>query len=120
MIVKSTRPGILMIPDAGIKLRKNEIATVEKTSPQMESAIKRGYLVVQDVESAPASTPQVPPPAAPPVEAIASMNATDAVARVGLVNDPAALKELLGSEKRKTVIDALKLRLQELKSDEPE
>ena len=119
MIVKSTRPGILMIPDAGIKLRKNEIATVEKTSPQMESAIKRGYLVVEDVESAPASTPQVPP-AAPPIEAIASMNATDAVARVGQVNDPAALKELLGSEKRKTVIDALKLRLQELKSDEPE
>ena len=119
MIIKSTRPGILMIPDAGIKLRKNEIATVEKTSPQMESAIKRGYLVVQDVESAPASTPQVPP-AAPPIEAIASMNATDAVARVGQVNDPAALKELLGSEKRKTVIDALKLRLQELKNDEPE
>jgi len=122
MILKSTRPGILMVPDAGLKLRLHETVHLDKTTPQLDAAIKRGHLVMVEApikeESAPAATSA--PLGSSTTEPLTLLNATDAIARVGQVSDPAALKELLGSEKRKSVLDALKIRLQEVKGDDPD
>lgn len=128
MIAKSTRPGILVIPDAGLKLRKDDTAEIMKMTPQVEAALKRGFLVEiedesalndstgadQSNEKAGLHTPKTS------AEELGGLNANEAIARVGLETDPTVLEGLLGSEKRKTVLDALKQRLQDIQHNDAE
>ncbi len=42
--IKNLRGGWLFIPDAGLKLRAGQVASVEKLTPQIEGLIKKGYV----------------------------------------------------------------------------
>lgn len=126
MIVKSTRPGILLVADAGLKLRKGETAEVTNATPQVEAAFKRGFLVevTAESESAPKqeeTTPTSPDkPDEPDLQELSALNANDAIVRVSQETDPAVLEGMMGSEKRKTVLDAMKLRLKEVQNNDAE
>jgi hypothetical protein len=48
--VKNIRAGIVIIPDAGLKLRPGATTSVEKLSVQMERALDDGLLAQMDVE----------------------------------------------------------------------
>ena len=130
MIVKSTRPGILLVADAGLKLRKGETAEVTNATPQVEAAFKRGFLVEVQAELAvsgdlvPGSEVDSPKPETTSQrtssEELGSLNANDAIARVSQETDPTVLERMMGSEKRKTVLDAMKLRLKEVQSNDAE
>ena len=48
--VKNIRAGIVIIPDAGLKLRPGATTSVEKLSEQMERALDDGLLARMDVE----------------------------------------------------------------------
>ncbi|MHB9038492.1 MAG: hypothetical protein ACYC64_17710 [Armatimonadota bacterium] len=48
--VKNIRAGIVIIPDAGLKLRPGATTSVEKLSVQMERALDDGLLARMDVE----------------------------------------------------------------------
>lgn len=126
MIVKSTRPGILLIADAGLKLRKGETAEISNATIQVEAAFKRGFLVevaeVFESEHKLEETTPTPPEksAETGLQELAALNANDAIARVSQETDPAVLEGMMGSEKRKTVLDAMKLRLKEVQSNDTE
>lgn len=124
MIAKSTRPGILVIPDAGLKLRKGDSVEIMKMTPQVEAALKRGFLVEEHAEIPAGSNDEKQIPEITNLktssEELGSLNANEAIARVGQETDRTVLEGLLGSEKRKTVLDALKQRLQDIQHDDAE
>jgi len=43
--LKNVRPGVLIIPDAGLRLDPGEEADVQSLTPQIEAALSAGYLV---------------------------------------------------------------------------
>ena len=105
--IKNERPGILIIPDAGLKLLPGETVTVEKRTDQIKHAMKQKLVKRSEEE------PEVP------VEQsvdLSAMNATEAIAEVNQMDDPDLLQGYMQTEKRKTVLDALGDRLEEVGS----
>ena len=103
--IKSERRGILFIPDAGIKLLPGESVMVENKTDQIKHALKEKLVKRSEEEAA--------VPAEKSVD-LSSMNATEAIAEVNQMDDPTVLQGYLQTEKRKTVLDALGDRLEEL------
>lgn len=106
--IKSERRGILFIPDAGVKLLPGESVTIEEKTDQIKYALKQ-KLVKRSEEETVAPTEQS-------VD-LSTMNATEAIAEVNQMVDPDLLQGYLQTEKRKTVLDALGDRLEELGND---
>ena len=44
--IKNIRPGILVIPDASLKLNPGQVVEIEKYTRQIEAALKKGYLAL--------------------------------------------------------------------------
>jgi hypothetical protein len=106
--IKNERPGILIIPDAGLKLLPGESVTVENKTDQIKHALK------QELVNRTEEDPEVP---AEESLDLSSMNATEAIAEVNQMDDPDLLQGYLQTEKRKTVLDALGDRLEEVGSE---
>jgi hypothetical protein len=109
--ITNKRPGILIIPDAGIKLLPGESVPVEVRTDQIKHALQQKLIKRSEEESEPEAVAHA-------VEAVdlSSMNATEAIAEVNQMDDPALLQGYLTTEKRKTVLDALGDRLAEIGS----
>ncbi len=120
--LKNARPGILMVPDAGLRLSPGEVVEVMGLTRGTEAALKRGFLV--KVEAAKSAAPLFEDQEADAPGAdekgdeedmdFTSLSATEAISRVGEENDLAKLKAGLEKEKRRKVLDALKKRLAEV------
>ena len=106
--IKNERPGILIIPDAGLKLLPGESITVEQRTDQIKHALKQ-KLVKRSEEETEA-------PADKSVD-LSTINATEAIAEVNQMDDPDLLQGYMQTEKRKTVLDALGDRLEEVGSE---
>jgi hypothetical protein len=114
LTIKNIRPGILVIPDAGLKLKPGQVVYLEKGTRQIESALKKGYLATVDhKESDDQKTAEDPVKESDAVD-LSKLSATEAISRVNAEADPDTLKGQLETEKRRTVIDALKSRLEDL------
>ena len=111
---KNVRPGILIIPDAGLKLLPGEVAPVEDQTDQIKHCLKTGVLIQIDKEKADKPSPQGKQDQD---DDLSKLNATDAISKVNEEADPAKLKGYMEMEKRRTVIDALKSRLAEVDVD---
>ena len=114
LTIKNIRPGILVIPDAGLKLKPGQAVDIEKGTRQIESALKKGYLASVDhkeTEDQKAAEDHVQE-----FDAVdlSKLSATEAISRVNAEADPDTLKGQLETEKRRTVIEALKSRLEDL------
>jgi hypothetical protein len=111
--IKNVRPGILIIPDAGIKLLPGETVPIDKLTEQIDSCLKSGHLISKDKDKLEKETSSDNHNQ----DDLSKLNATDAISRVNEEADPAKLKGFMETEKRRTVIDALKNRLTEVDVD---
>ena len=134
--IKNLRGGWLFIPDAGLKLRAGQVASVEKLTPQIEGLIKRGYVsrVVSETQANIPSQKEDALPIAkgksdqstkinavdadlPPVpDEYNAMNAHESVVFIKKCEDLPVLRAILKKEVRKTVLDDLEARIKELES----
>ena len=46
--IKNIRPGVLVIPDAGLKLKPGQVVEVERLTKQIQAALKNGRLAMAD------------------------------------------------------------------------
>jgi ribulose bisphosphate carboxylase small subunit len=114
LTIKNIRQGILVIPDAGLKLKPGQTVDIEKGTRQIESALKKGYLAAVDhkeTEDQKAAEDYVQESDA--VD-LSKLSASEAISRVNAEADPEMIKEHLETEKRRSVIEALKSRLEDL------
>ncbi len=114
LTIKNIRPGILVIPDASLKLKPGQAVDIEKSSRQIESALKKGYLAAINSDESEAQNPSQEPVKESDAVDLSKLSAVEAISRVNTEADPEALKGHLETEKRRTVIDALKSRLEDL------
>jgi len=114
LTIKNIRPGILVIPDAGLKLKPGQTANVEKCTRQIESALKRGYLAIVDGGKPEGQNPSQESIRESDAMDLSKLSALEAISRVNAEADPDTLKGHLETEKRRTVIEALKSRLEDL------
>ena len=112
--IKNVRPGILIIPDAGIKLLPGETVAIDERTEQIDSCLKSGHLISKDKDELKKETLS---DNHNQQDDLSKLNATDAISRVNEEADPAKLKGFMETEKRRTVIDALKNRLTEVEVD---
>jgi hypothetical protein len=114
--IQNVRPGILIVPDAGLKLQPGEGAEVNTLSKQTERLLASGYLV--RVGEAPENRLPVGEAAlslfADPAPDLSKLSAQQAIARVAEMDDPERLRECLGTEKRRSVLDTLDRKLREV------
>ncbi len=113
LTIKNIRPGILVIPDAGLKLKPGQAVDIEKGTRQIESALIKGYLAAIDSKQEVQSPSQEPVKESDAVD-LSKLSAVEAISRVNAEADPNTLKGQLETEKRRTVIEALKSRLEDL------
>lgn len=114
LTIKNVRPGILIIPDAGLKLLPGEVAPVEDQTDQIKHCLQTGVVIQVDKEKADKPSSQGKQDQD---DDLSKLNATDAISKVNEEADPAKLKGYMEGEKRRTVIDALKTRLAEVDVD---
>lgn len=110
--IKNIRPGILVIPDADLKLNPGQVVEIEKRTRKIDSALKKGYLALIDTDKPDAQNAQ----SLKDSDSIdlGKLTAAEAISRINEEADLDTLKGCMETEKRRTVIDALKSRLEEL------
>lgn len=109
--LKNVRPGVLVIADAGLKLTPGQ--TVETASPtkQMEALVASGHLARVGSRRAPAPVAEKPE-----VADLSKMTAQQAIASINETDDPERIAAQIGTEKRRSVLDALERKKKELAS----
>ncbi len=105
--IKNLRAGVLVIPDADLKLRSGETVEVAGLTPQMNGLLQSGHLALPGEKPAKAS------PATEPD--LSKMNAQEAIETIAEIDDPEELKSCMEKEKRRSVLDALNKKRQEVK-----
>lgn len=114
LTIKNIRPGILVIPDADLKLKPGQVVDIEKGTRQIESALKKRYLAsVDHKETKDQKTAEDLENESDAVD-LSKLSASEAISRVNAEADPELIKGHLETEKRRTVIEALKSRLEDL------
>ena len=111
--IKNIRPGILVIPDAELKLMPGQVVEVERLTKQIQAALKNGRLAMVDKPKQPPAPQPEPEQDAEPVD-LSKLSATDAISKVNKMENQETLMGYMDMEKRRTVIDALKSRLEDL------
>lgn len=112
--IKNIRPGILMIPDAGLRLTPGQKAEVREPTNQIEGLIASGYLarVGEPSESKQEKSPE--PAVTAETPDLSKMTAQQAIASVDEMDDPERIKAAIESEKRRSVLDALMKKREEV------
>lgn len=98
MKIKNKRPGILVIPDAGLKLAPDEVVEIDKPTKQIEASLKSGSLVEAEKDGE-KTKPEPKKSKSTPVD-ITKLSATDAISRVNEEANPDTLKGYMETEKR--------------------
>ena len=111
--IKNIRPGILVIPDAGLKLMPGQVVEVERLTKQIQAALKNGRLAMVDKPKQEPVTESESDQDAEPVD-LSKLSANDAISKVNEEANPETLKGYMETEKRRTVLEALKSRLEGL------
>ena len=115
MKIKSKRPGPLVIADAKLALAPGEVVEVKAVTPQTQTALDRGF--IEEVsEDTPVGAPEAPKRTQDVPAEYQKLSAAETIEQIDDESDPKKLEALLGAEKRKTVLDALNRRLQEVKA----
>lgn len=115
--IKNVRPGILVIPDAGLRLAPGETVSVETLSAQTEKALKRGFLVNVGASVSKKSLSDDSEQEGNFKEAdnkFRDLNPKEAVVEVKKEKDLKILEDALLTENRGNVNEAMNKRLGEL------
>lgn len=111
--IKNICPGILIIPDAGLKLTSGEVVSIDEHTRQIKNALASGFLT--EVKDENSKENQTPENSAPAVD-LSKLDATEAISKVKDEANPATLRSYMENEKRRSVLDTLKTRLAEVES----
>lgn len=106
--IKNIRPSILIIPDAGLKLTPGQSETVAQLTSQMKDLLESGHLAQVEQTAKPSALKSKEK------MDLSKLAAPEAISKVHEEADPVALKGYMENESRKTVLDAMKERLQEI------
>ena len=112
--LKNVTQGMLLITDAQLRLSPGEVVEVDSLTPHAERALDLGRLA--EVRAS-AQKEEVSDQAEPQPEGdsnLSDLTATEAISQIKTEDDAQKLKAHLGTEKRRTVLDVLKKRLEEL------
>ena len=93
-----------------LDVKPGQVVEVERLTKQIQAALKNGRLAMADKPKQEPLAPPDPDQDAEPVD-LSKLSATDAISRVNEEANPETLKGYMDTEKRRTVIDALKSRL---------
>ncbi|PIY05628.1 MAG: hypothetical protein COZ20_02970, partial [Gallionellales bacterium CG_4_10_14_3_um_filter_54_96] len=96
--IKNIRPGILVIPDAGLKLKPGQVVEVEHFTKQIQAALKNGRLAMADKPKQEPVVSSEPNQDAEPVD-LSKLSATDAISKVNEEANPETLKGYMETEK---------------------
>lgn len=112
--IKNIRPGILVIPDAGLRLTPGQRAEVREPTKQIAGLIASGHLarIGEPSESKQPESPEPTKTAETPD--LSKMTAQQAIASVAEMDDPEGIKAAIESEKRRSVLDALMKKREEV------
>jgi hypothetical protein len=113
--IKSKRPGPLVIADARLALAPGEVVEIAQVTPQTQRALERG-LVEEVAEDTPVGAPEAPKPTPAVPAELQKLSPADLIEQIDHESDPKTLEALLQTEKRKPVAEALKRRLQEVRT----
>ena len=112
--IKNIRPGILVIPDAGLRLTPGQRVEIREPTKQIEGLIASGHLA-RVGDPADSKRPESPePPASIDTPDISKLTAQQAIASVAEMEDPEHIKAAIESEKRRSVLDALMKKREEV------
>ena len=112
MKIRSKRPGLLVVTDAKLKLRPSEVVEVHDMTPQLTTALERGF--VEEVgDDRPVGAPKSEDPAPALPADYERLSASEAIEYIDGEEDQGKLSVIANGEKRKTVLDALRKKLQE-------
>lgn len=112
--IKNIRPGILVIPDAGLKLNPGQVVEIEERTRKIDSALKKGYLALIDTDKPDGQNGSQESLKDSDAIDLSKLTAAEAISRINAEADLDTLKGCMETEKRRTVIDALKSRLEDL------
>lgn len=110
MIIKNIRPGIVVIPDAGLRLVPGQTVEVREPTKQIEGLIASGHLVRVGTAPSVEAPPPMPQEETPD---LSKMTAQQAIVAVAEMDDPERIKACIEAEKRRSVLDALMKRREE-------
>ena len=113
MKIRNKRPGPLVIADAKIRLAPGEVVEVPQPTRQTESALARG-LVEKVADGTPVGAPKAAEPAPVVPADYERLSASEAIEYIDDEEDVGKLEGILKAEKRKTVLDALRKKLEEV------
>ena len=113
MKIRSNRPGPLVIADAKLRLAPGEVVEAAKATPHMDAVLARGFVEKVDEET-PLGAPEPPEPVAVVPADYERLSAAEAIEYIDDEDDPEKLKGILRAEKRKTVLESLRKKLQEV------
>lgn len=119
MRIRSNRPGPLVIADAKLRLAPGEVVEAPEATPQLEAALKRGF-VEKVNEETPVGAPEPVEPAPSVPADYERLSAAEAIEYIDDEDDPEKLKGILRAEKRKTVLESLRKKLQEVSGGAPQ
>ncbi|HRT64749.1 MAG TPA: hypothetical protein P5540_07955 [Candidatus Hydrogenedentes bacterium] len=107
--LKNVRRGMLVIADAGLKLKPGQTVEVETITKQMEALVASGHLARIDKKPEESGQEQ-----APETPNLPTMTAQEAIASANTMDDPDRAKAQMRTEKRRSALDALGQKKKEL------
>jgi len=117
--LKNVRAGILVIADAGLRLRAGQTLETPDLTSEMEALLASGHLVAVKAPERP--TPEKPAPkktteesSAKTEQGVSRMTVSEAITFITSLQDIAQLERYIQTEKRRSVLDALNKRKEEL------
>jgi hypothetical protein len=107
-LIKSICPGVVIIADANLRLTPGEQLTVDSLTPDMQKALSLSLLAKIDNDSANETTLSTTD--------LSRLNVNEAITHIHAESDPVKIKMLMETEKRRSVLDAMKVRLAEVQN----
>ncbi len=115
MKIKNRLPGPLVIADAALRLAPGEVVELATVTPQTQGALDQG-LAEQVGDDTPVGSPEAPKPAPELPADYQNLSTAEALEYIDEEDDAGKLEAILAGETRKTVIDALARKLEEMES----
>ena len=114
MKIRNKCQGPLVIADAKLRLAPGEVVEVATVTPQTQGALERQF-VEKVGDDAPIGAPEPTEPTPDQPVEYQRLSAAEAIEYIDDEEDATKLEAILATEKRKTVLDALGRKLDEVK-----
>ena len=116
--IKNVRPGLLFVSDIKLMLRPGQVAEVETQSKSVQRLLASGHLAqIEEPKSAAAEDLNTGHPTDHTPDQtcdLSRLSAPQAIAKVAEMDDPERIKACMESERRRSVLEALTKKHEEI------